>query len=637
MTKIITHRFGLPLAVFAAALLIYSLTLTQVHTFDAYSYAAAVQTKPWRETFHPHHLAYGPVGALAYGGARWLGYDGMALLPLQLVNVLAGAAGVAWWVAILRRISGRADVALLGGGLLGAAYAWWYYAVEVEVYTLAALLLLGGCAVLLRLLHQPLHGRDWLWLGGLHSGAILFHQTNVLWTLPVLVGWRLAAWPATTSISQRWRLLGRYIAVNMLVVGGAYGAVMASSGFRSWAQVRAWLFEYAATGFWGGPISGETVRRLLDGWRFTLAGVGGGLMLLVLAGLIVAVARPLMQRWRRETLVALAWIGSYTLFFGWWEADNIEFWIATLPPLTLLVVLAATCYTGRMRRVVQITLGLVVAVLLGQNGLAIARRGDPTSDADRQIVTALAAAGAPEDLYLVPNGLQELYLRYEFGRPNVLALSLGVGDWQSGCTIIRAAIADTTGAGYHVWLDAGVLDPPTALLQRYRLDGAAVRACFAPFAAQINRDLGVARYAVLAPTPLGAPDWRWRDWTLGWKPNFIRATNWNDGWRFIPTADPHLLSPRLQLHTADWSAVEITMATTLPNQRGQFYWIAPGDSATEARSVSWEIIADGAMHTYTIALRVPTWNGSLGLLRIDPVTSGDGTSTVTVQRLRLVK
>ena len=638
MTQFFKGRPGLPLAIFGAMFVLYSLTLTQVHTFDAYSYAAAVQIKPWRETFHPHHLIYGPLGALGYATARALGYAGPALLPLQLINALAGSAGVALWAAIVRRATTRRDLALLGAGLLGAAYAWWYYAIEVEVYTLAGLFLIAGAGVLLRLLREPGWRAGWLWLGLAQSGAILFHQTNVLWAAPVLAGWLAAEWPAALGRRERALSLARYALVAAVVVGGAYAWVMFGlSGFRSWAQVRAWLFEYAATGFWGGPVGAETLARLGQGWSLSLAPFGGGLILLGLAGLVAASARRLWSRRRPQMIVAAAWLAAYGLFFAWWEADNIEFWIASLPPLSLLVVLAVAGCQGRTQRLVSAALALIVAVLLVQNTIVISQRGDSAADSDRRIATALAASGGPDDLYLVPNGLQELYLRYEFGRPNTLALSLEIGRWDRACAILGEAIATTTGAGYRVWIDHTVLEPPPALLRRYHLDAAAVRACLAPFASADQRDLGEARYALLSPAPGGQPDWRWDGWTLGWQANFIRASAWDGGWSFIPEDDPHLLSPRLGLDSADWSAIEITMATDLPAQRGQFYWIAPGGAAGEERSASWEVIADGQPHTYTIELRdLPGWSGPLGLLRIDPVGQGDGRGRVTMQRVRLL-
>src|SRR5215468_8131553 len=100
------------IALFLGSLLIYLATLTQVHTFDALSYVTSVERKPWTELFHPHHLAYGPLGALAFALGRALGYTGGAALPLQLLNAVAGAAGVALLFAIVRRVTRRPDLGL---------------------------------------------------------------------------------------------------------------------------------------------------------------------------------------------------------------------------------------------------------------------------------------------------------------------------------------------------------------------------------------------------------------------------------------------------------------------------------------------------------------------------------------------
>ena len=122
---------------FTLTLLLYLATLTQVHTFDALSYVTSVERKPWTEVIHPHHLAYGPLGSLALQAGRWLGYAGGAALPMQLVNALAGALGVALFYGVVARATKRNDVALAATLLLGGSYAYWYYAVEIEVYTYA--------------------------------------------------------------------------------------------------------------------------------------------------------------------------------------------------------------------------------------------------------------------------------------------------------------------------------------------------------------------------------------------------------------------------------------------------------------------------------------------------------------------
>ncbi|MEI7768883.1 MAG: glycosyltransferase family 39 protein, partial [Chloroflexales bacterium] len=171
---------------FAFCLLTYLLTLTQVHTFDALSYILDVDRKPWPELFHPHHLAYGPLGALIRAAARALGWRGSAATLIQSANALAGAAGVTIFAGAVRRATGRADLATLGALLLGSSYAFWYYAVEVEVYTIACLFLIIALALIVALLRRPSPALA-ATLGLAQGLAVLFHQTNVLLGVPVAV------------------------------------------------------------------------------------------------------------------------------------------------------------------------------------------------------------------------------------------------------------------------------------------------------------------------------------------------------------------------------------------------------------------------------------------------------------------
>src|SRR5262245_23073154 len=174
-----------PIALFFGTLLLYLTTLTQVHTFDALSYVTSVERKPWIEVFHPHHLAYGPLGVLTLAIGRSLGYTGGAALPLQVCNAVAGASGVALLFTIVRRLTARSDLGLVAALLLGSAYAYWYYAVEIEVYTVATLFLLICLGLLVELIENPTR-RRMLLLGIAQGAAVLFHQTNVLFCLPVV-------------------------------------------------------------------------------------------------------------------------------------------------------------------------------------------------------------------------------------------------------------------------------------------------------------------------------------------------------------------------------------------------------------------------------------------------------------------
>jgi hypothetical protein len=248
---------------FAGALFLYLRTLTRVHTFDALSYVMSVERKPWTELFHPHHLAYGPLGALALAFGRALGYNGSAALPMQLVNAIVGALGVALFYVTARAATGRTDAALPAALLLGGSYAFWYYAVEIEVYTVATLFLI----ICLALIIQPIpwSARRCMALGVVQGGAVLFHQTNVLFCIPVaviaLADLRVAK--DVRAFGSRW---GAYAVALALVMALPYLYVMLIvSNFRTIDAMLAWLTEYARTGWWGRPLTPTQSSALAQG------------------------------------------------------------------------------------------------------------------------------------------------------------------------------------------------------------------------------------------------------------------------------------------------------------------------------------------------------------------------------------
>ncbi|HEX9373929.1 MAG TPA: glycosyltransferase family 39 protein, partial [Roseiflexaceae bacterium] len=429
------RRLALPAALFCLTLLAYLTTLTQVHTFDALSYVTSVERKPWTEVFHPHHLAYGPLGTLALTAGRAIGYAGGAALPMQLVNAAAGALGVALFFAVVRRATGRTDVALAAALLLGGAYAYWYYAVEIEVYTVATLFLIVCLGLMARpeLWRSP---RLLLALGLAQGGAILFHQTNVLLCAPVATMFLISQVAGRRSqvAGQDRRCVtcdlrrGAWYAITLaLTVGLPYlfvGVVV--SGFRSWGEFSAWLTEYARTGWWGGPITAQKWAGLGKGLSETLAQPGGALLWLLLAALLLVHVRRLAAA-PRPLLAALAvWLLVYGGFFLWWEPDNVEFWIASLPPALLLLALALP---GARPWGPGVWLALAVAATaIGVNHDSIARRGDAANDLQRVIARELKARSAPSDLLLVPDGLLELYLPYYQGHDNFLSLNQALFD-----------------------------------------------------------------------------------------------------------------------------------------------------------------------------------------------------------------
>jgi hypothetical protein len=636
-----------------------------VHTFDALSYVTSIERKPWSEVLHPHHLAYGPLGTLTLALSRALGYPGGAALPLQLLNATTGALGVTLFFTLVRRITQRTDIALTSALLLGGAYAYWYYAVEIEVYTLAGLFLIVCLDSITRLSERPTR-RRLLALGLAQGGAILFHQTNALLCVPVLVALLMADRRPTTDPStslragdrrpttddhagghrggHRGRVLWVYVLALGLSVGVPYVAAgVVVSGLRTWADFVGWMTEYARTGWWGGPITAQKWDGLGKGLADTLAQPGGAVLWALLAGLVVAHLRRLAAAPRPLVATLVTWLVVYGSFFFWWEPDNVEFWIASLPPALLLLALALR---GERHWGAGVWLGLGVALAtIGMNYKAITRRGDPATDLQRVIGGELGARSRPADVLLVPDGLLELYLPYYERHDNFLSLNQALfdtgNDWDRACATVRTRIDAAAQAGATALVADEVLHPPALLLQRHGLTQTQVDTCFAPYREALQPLPMPPTVPAYWRLPTGqeraeGAGWQFAGSSEGWWAEQVQAERFAGSWVFVPATDPALTSPLLQLEASRYRAIEIRMANGTAARDAQLFFAGPDGRLDEGRSVRWELAPTGDAVTYRVELAGQTgWEGVVTRLRLDPVGVGDG-GEVRVEWVRLV-
>jgi hypothetical protein len=661
-------RWTLLLLTFGLCAGLYLLTLTGVHTYDALSYILDVDRKPWRELFHPHHLAYGALGALIRGGAGALGWAGSAERLLQGANALAGAAGVAMFGALAGQAAGKARgsgwaplAGATGALLLATSYAYWYYAVEVEVYTIAAVFLVACLWLLLALAHEP-SPRLAAALGLAQGCAVLFHQTNVLLCAPALVALALAVQRADrASALRRWslvfRLLVAYGLPLALVVGGAYLWVgLGVSGLRSWGELAGWMAGYTTTGLWGGPVDGAKAALLGQGLAASIAQPGGALLGLAILAVLLVNLRRLRNAPGGAVAICLSWLLVYGAFFLWWEPDNIEFWIASLPPFYLLVVLAAfgphlSAIGYRLSAIGLIACGLAMLAL---NYGAITRRGDAALDLQRVTARALAAQSRPGDLLVVPDGLPELYLPFYESRDNVLSLSQAMaathGDWPAACALLRARVDGALAGGYAVLVGDAARRPepaprgePPMPAERFGLSPDTVAACYEPYGPALEPvALGPALpgYARItgAQALADGPGWDFTRSRWGWRAaNAEEATSALPGWALRPGADPALTSPPLRIEAGGYRAVEVRMAADTAARDAQLFFRDEAGLIDEARSVRWALAPGAAPETYQIDLSdAAGWQGVVTGLRLDPVGVGDG-GVVVVEWIRLVR
>ena len=126
-------------AVFAASLLLYLAFRSQYFNFDGVACAGAVELSDFKHLVHGNHLAYGVLGWLFDQAWRLLGYGGRALLPLQVLDGMLGAAGAAVFAGILLRCGRSERESTLGAAALAVSQAWWFWSLEAQVYMLGAL------------------------------------------------------------------------------------------------------------------------------------------------------------------------------------------------------------------------------------------------------------------------------------------------------------------------------------------------------------------------------------------------------------------------------------------------------------------------------------------------------------------
>ncbi len=597
-------------------LVVYLVTLTHVHTFDALSYILDVSRKPWQQLFHPHHLAYGPFGALI---ASMIQTD--PATALQVANAIAGSIGSALLCATVYRRWQRVDIALLAAFSCAFSYAYWYYAVEVEVYTLATLCIIA--VLWMAMDPAPTRVRWRVGLAVALAGAVLFHQTNALLAIPLVV----RAWPdlrAGGDARRGWIIAG---ASGVAIVVSTYAWVMGIvSGFTTYSDARQWLFDYVDSGWWGGRATFADVR---DGLADTVAAGWGGY--LAIATVVLSVLSYWTTRTRLEQPWLVVWMVTYGVFFSWWEPDNIEFWIATTPIAVMLLV-APLAKVARTDQRVLMAFGLLLTTF-AVNLTAIRTRGDAQTDLQRRIALAVAEASQPADLVLVPDGLQELYLPYYHQREHFLSVNAAIaahGSWEAGCARIQDAIVQTHRAGAAVLLASDFLTPSVTMQQRFGLSPQAVSDCIAevqllledvPMPAGVPAHsrlpnagtlLSTDRWAVLTGTPLG---WTWANAT----PQPADA-----GWQLGVSLDPSITTPILD-HVMPKRVVMTIAATGTADRRGQLFVATAPNQFDEAHAVAWTY-GEGPQIIAIELGQISALPTRLIQIRIDPVADGAGGS-----------
>ncbi|HXT00081.1 MAG TPA: hypothetical protein VN915_05365 [Elusimicrobiota bacterium] len=405
-------------AVFAAALLLDLSFRSQYFNFDGVACAIAVELSDFKHLVHGNHLAYGVVAWLFDRAWRLLGYRGRAILTLQVLDGVLGAAGAAVFASLLRR-SGRGErEAALGAAALAVSYAWWFWSLEAQVYMLGALF--AALAAREALAEKPRPARAGAWL----AAAVLGHVGHLM-ALPA-IAWML------------WRKRGRAaLAPFAASLAGLVAAAYAAAGIlavrpRTLDDLRLWLLGSAALGvdraFSWHSDAWSTALLSWGAMTFEVfcgfAGSSGAVRLAgaALAALPLAAAAFGAARGGREARFWLLWLAGYAALFLNWEPGTIVYRVSDLLGLWALALLGLQGLTGRAR---SAALAAWTAAAFAYNlAFAIRPAADPASNADL-VETNWTAARVPPDSWIVATSRGAVYLPYFAGLKTVNARYFG--------------------------------------------------------------------------------------------------------------------------------------------------------------------------------------------------------------------
>lgn len=342
----------------AGGLIFLGLFLTRAaeQTRDSLVYALAAKTG--EEMFHSHHLIYTPAVRLFYLVIQPFCPGCDAVFAGQIHNILWAAVGILALFHLVKNIWGFRS-ALITTLLFMGLRGYWELSTQTTMYVPGAAILTLMSAVLLsrdfKNLPFPV---GWSVLSaGLLALAILYHQANILFVLPLGVylfaaggKFGLRAWLYVVILAGLVTLFS-YLLVYLLTTSS-----WSVSGFIRYCL--AYTSEICLGGLckaspdsWGslGNLSAAGLSQLLSSlfWNVlvlpdqfaSLALLVFGLAVLALTGWHAVQILRRASDWALR-LFCLTWFYTYTVFFFWWLPSYQHPFVIVMIPLSLLGVLA---------------------------------------------------------------------------------------------------------------------------------------------------------------------------------------------------------------------------------------------------------------------------------------------------------
>lgn len=398
--------------VFAGALLLNLSTRSLFFNFDGVACAIAVELSDFKHLVHGNHLAYGVVGWAFHSLWKLFGYQGPALLPLQVLDSILGAAAAAVFGDLLRKQGRGEREAALGAAALAVSHAWWFWSLEAQVYMLGALFIVLAA-------REALSDRPrLLWLGFWHGLAILGHVGHVM------------AFPALAYALTRRKNrsdAAAYLGVAAFVLAFSYIsacnlAVKPSTG----EELRLWLLGSAALGVDRGFSWHSTplLYSIFSWSRMSLrifaefvgrAGIAWSLGVIIAVLPVLAAARGAAEK-TKEGSFWLIWLAGYALLFIAWEPYTIVYRVTDLMPLIALATLGLGGFSPRVRGA---ALAAWILAAGAYNYATVIKPASVFSNNPDLVEAEWTKVSTPPEAWVLVNGRGGVYVPYFSGRRTV--------------------------------------------------------------------------------------------------------------------------------------------------------------------------------------------------------------------------
>ena len=344
--------------------MLYGLTLSRHYTADSLLFALAIEGEDLQVLIDPTHLLLHPLALLWFRIWQAVGWTGRSLVPLQMLNAVAGAAcvGLMWALAhTLSRSSRAATIIALGFAVSGGL---WLLSVEAEFVTIPLALQLLVLWLILAVSAESTGRSSYaILLGIVVAIAIFSYLTSVFLVLLVLVGFIAA------ELAPRIRLrqIGVFLITVFLLVVPAFWLALAAwigrdlsplrqlggqgaYGLLHWFNLPHGLYTFLRSiGSFPGLAMNDSTRDLL-----TTAGNEERLIFLTYYALIAALAllpvlclvlrrRELWARAKRSLMVLFTWTIIFAAFAFYWVPGDVTFWVPVLAAWWLAI---AICYSA---------------------------------------------------------------------------------------------------------------------------------------------------------------------------------------------------------------------------------------------------------------------------------------------------